>query len=157
MRTYTYIHIIHIQIFFVYYFWNLFCLYILFFAHADALAKSLSDLMELVKLLREDIANQRQEISYLRRLLENCAGCKEPSSSSLRLEPTCRNANPCYPGEPVFAKQYMKTDNISVDILTYLYIIHTYTQMPIGVWNECRMTKIYGFVTTCRCWVPRNG
>uniref|UniRef100_A0A034VND1 Thrombospondin-4 n=1 Tax=Bactrocera dorsalis TaxID=27457 RepID=A0A034VND1_BACDO len=64
----------------------------------DALAKSLSDLMELVKLLREDIANQRQEIAYLRRLLENCAGCKEPSSSSLRLEPTCRNANPCYPG-----------------------------------------------------------
>lgn len=84
-------------------------IYIFFFIHTDALAKSLSDLMELVKLLREDIANQRQEISYLRRLLENCAGCKEPnsggSSSSLRLEPTCRNANPCYPGEPIFVMQ----------------------------------------------------
>ncbi|XP_037959915.1 uncharacterized protein LOC119689209 isoform X2 [Teleopsis dalmanni] len=63
----------------------------------DALAKSLSDLMALVKLLREDIAHQRQEIAYLRMLLENCAGCKEPSNN-IRVEPTCRTSNPCYPG-----------------------------------------------------------
>ncbi|XP_037824984.1 cartilage oligomeric matrix protein isoform X1 [Lucilia sericata] len=65
----------------------------------DALAKSLSDLMALVKLLREDIAHQRQEISYLRMLLENCAGCKEPKGdNNIRIEPTCRTSNPCYPG-----------------------------------------------------------
>lgn len=56
--------------------------------------------MALVKLLREDIAHQREEIAYLRKLLENCAGCKEPTASNnLRIEPTCRSSNPCYPGE----------------------------------------------------------
>ncbi|KAH8377867.1 hypothetical protein KR093_007592 [Drosophila rubida] len=65
----------------------------------DALARSLSDLLALVKLLREDVAHQRQEIAYLRMLLENCAGCKEPSGdNNIRLEPNCRTANPCYPG-----------------------------------------------------------
>lgn len=67
---------------------------------ADALARSLSDLLALVKLLREDVAHQRQEIAYLRMLLENCAGCKEPSGDNhIRLEPNCRTANPCYPGK----------------------------------------------------------
>lgn len=66
----------------------------------DALAKSLSDLMALVKLLREDIAYQRQEIAYLRMLLENCAGCKEPKGDNdIRIETTCRTSNPCYPGK----------------------------------------------------------
>lgn len=66
----------------------------------DALARSLSDLLALVKLLREDIAHQRQEIVYLRMLLENCAGCKEPSGDNhIRVEPNCRNANLCYPGK----------------------------------------------------------
>ncbi|XP_036675876.3 cartilage oligomeric matrix protein isoform X1 [Drosophila suzukii] len=65
----------------------------------DALARSLSDLLALVKLLREDVAHQRQEIAYLRMLLENCAGCKNPlSDNQLRIEPDCRTANPCYPG-----------------------------------------------------------
>ncbi|KAH8251380.1 hypothetical protein KR032_010245 [Drosophila birchii] len=66
----------------------------------DALARSLSDLLALVKLLREDVAHQRQEIAYLRMLLENCAGCKNPLSgdNQLRLEPDCRSANPCHPG-----------------------------------------------------------
>ncbi|XP_005177429.1 cartilage oligomeric matrix protein isoform X1 [Musca domestica] len=63
----------------------------------DALAKSLSDLMALVKLLREDIAHQRQEIAYLRMLLENCAGCKETKGDN-DIQPTCRTSNPCYPG-----------------------------------------------------------
>ncbi|XP_004522857.1 cartilage oligomeric matrix protein isoform X1 [Ceratitis capitata] len=69
----------------------------------DALAKSISDLMALVKLLREDIAHQREEIAYLRKLLENCAGCKEPTANNnLRIEPTCRTSNPCYPGVDCF-------------------------------------------------------
>lgn len=59
--------------------------------------------MALVKLLREDIAHQRQEIAYLRMLLENCAGCKEPKGdNNIRIEPTCRTSNPCYPGKFVF-------------------------------------------------------
>jgi len=67
----------------------------------DALARSLSDLLALVKLLREDVAHQRQEIAYLRMLLENCAGCKNPltTDNQLRIEPDCRSANPCYPGK----------------------------------------------------------
>lgn len=74
----------------------------------DALARSLSDLLALVKLLREDIAHQRQEIVYLRMLLENCAGCKEPSGDNhIRVEPNCRNANPCYPG-----KRHTQTQSI---------------------------------------------
>lgn len=60
----------------------------------DALTKSLSDLMALVKLLREDISHQRKEIAYLRTLIENCAGCKP---EELKVA-TCRTANPCYPG-----------------------------------------------------------
>lgn len=59
----------------------------------DTLSKSLSDLMALVKLLREDISNQRKEIAYLRTLIENCAGCKP---DELKVA-SCRNANPCYP------------------------------------------------------------
>lgn len=54
--------------------------------------------MALVKLLREDIAHQRQEVAYLRMLLENCAGCNEPKGDN-NIEPTCRTSNPCYPGE----------------------------------------------------------
>lgn len=67
----------------------------------DAITKSLSDLLALIKLLREDIANQRQEIAYLRMLLENCAGCKE-QSNAIHVEPTCRTSNPCYPGVECF-------------------------------------------------------
>jgi len=71
----------------------------------DALARSLSDLLALVKLLREDVAHQRQEIAYLRMLLENCAGCKNPlSDNQLRIEPDCRSANPCYPGKCDYPK-----------------------------------------------------
>lgn len=81
-------------------FFIFFLLFFFFFFIADALAKSISDLMALVKLLREDIAHQREEIAYLRKLLENCAGCKEPTANNnLRIEPTCRTSNPCYPGE----------------------------------------------------------
>ncbi|XP_068140578.1 cartilage oligomeric matrix protein isoform X2 [Drosophila tropicalis] len=64
----------------------------------DALARSLSDLIALVKMLREDVAHQRQEIAYLRMLLENCAGCKEPHNSENLIRVDCRTANPCYPG-----------------------------------------------------------
>ncbi|KAH8403240.1 hypothetical protein KR222_008894 [Zaprionus bogoriensis] len=65
----------------------------------DALARSLSDLLALVKLLREDVAHQRQEIGYLRMLLENCAGCKEPHGDNIiRVESQCRTTNPCFPG-----------------------------------------------------------
>lgn len=72
----------------------------------DALARSLSDLLALVKLLREDVAHQRQEIAYLRMLLENCSGCKNPLTpdNQLRLE-DCRSANPCYPGKIHFSKK----------------------------------------------------
>lgn len=59
---------------------------------ADALMKIIQDLVALVKQLRDDIAYQRGEISHLRTLIENCAGCKEPTQH------TCHTANPCYPG-----------------------------------------------------------
>lgn len=60
--------------------------------HTDALMKIIQDLVALVKQLRDDIAYQRGEISHLRTLIENCAGCKEP------IQQSCHNANPCYSG-----------------------------------------------------------
>lgn len=54
--------------------------------------KIIQDLVALVKQLRDDIAYQRGEISHLRTLIENCAGCKEPAPQN------CHNANPCFHG-----------------------------------------------------------
>lgn len=62
------------------------------FVKTDALMKIIQDLVALVKQLRDDIAYQRGEISHLRTLIENCAGCKEPAPQN------CHNANPCYSG-----------------------------------------------------------
>lgn len=55
----------------------------------------MQELIVLVKQLREDVAHQRNEITHLRSLIENCAGCKE------RPEPvreTCKTHSPCFPG-----------------------------------------------------------
>lgn len=58
------------------------------------MTRTLSELLALVKQLREEVGQQRNEISYLRQLIENCAGCKEQSAP---LRDTCQS-NPCYPG-----------------------------------------------------------
>lgn len=59
------------------------------------MTRTLSELLALVKQLREEVGQQRNEIAYLRQLLENCAGCKEPAAP---LRDTCASNNPCYPG-----------------------------------------------------------
>lgn len=48
-----------------------------------------------MKQLRDDIAHQRSEISHLRNLLENCAGCKETSQP---IRDNCQSTNPCFQG-----------------------------------------------------------
>lgn len=63
--------------------------------YLDALTRAVNDLMALVKQLRDDIAHQRNEINHLRRLIENCAGCKE---SPQPVRENCQNANPCFQG-----------------------------------------------------------
>lgn len=61
----------------------------------DALTKAVQDLIVLVKQLREDVAHQTAEINHLRRLIENCAGCREPVQINRE---NCQNANPCFEG-----------------------------------------------------------
>lgn len=65
------------------------------FQFADALTKAVQDLIALVKQLREDVAHQTVEINHLRRIIENCAGCREPVP--IKRE-NCQNANPCFEG-----------------------------------------------------------
>lgn len=62
---------------------------------ADALTKAVQDLIALVKQLREDVAHQTGEINHLRRLIENCAGCREPLQITRE---NCQNSNPCFEG-----------------------------------------------------------
>lgn len=60
------------------------------------MSRSLSELVSLVKQLRDEVGQQRNEVSYLRQLLENCAGCQTQRREQLR--ESCQANNPCYPG-----------------------------------------------------------
>lgn len=62
------------------------------------MTKSLSELVSLVKQLRDEVGQQRNEVSYLRNLMENCAGCQPNSSRREQLRESCQANNPCYPG-----------------------------------------------------------
>lgn len=61
----------------------------------DIMSKAIQDLLALVKLLREEVAHQTNEINHLRRLIENCAGCRETAPI---IKENCDNSNPCYDG-----------------------------------------------------------
>lgn len=66
--------------------------------HGDCdenLAKSLNDLIAMVRELREEVKRQREEIQHLQSLIENCAGCQK--SSELPRD-SCQQYNPCFPG-----------------------------------------------------------
>lgn len=60
------------------------------------MSKAIQDLLALVKLLREEVAHQTNEINHLRRLIENCAGCRE--TSQMVVKENCDNLNPCFDG-----------------------------------------------------------
>jgi thrombospondin 2/3/4/5 len=66
---------------------------------SENLLRGINDLIALVKQLRDDVARQHAEITRLRTLIENCAGCQE--GAALRMPPsdTCQFANPCFPGK----------------------------------------------------------
>lgn len=59
------------------------------------MSKAIQDLLALVKLLREEVAYQTNEINQLRRLIENCAGCRETATVTRE---NCDNLNPCFEG-----------------------------------------------------------
>lgn len=59
------------------------------------MSKAIQDLLQLVKLLREEVAHQTNEINHLRRLIENCAGCRETTPI---IKENCDTFNPCYDG-----------------------------------------------------------
>lgn len=59
------------------------------------MSKAIQDLLALVKLLREEVAHQTNEINHLRRLIENCAGCRETVPI---IKENCDNLNPCFEG-----------------------------------------------------------
>lgn len=66
--------------------------------HGDCdenLAKSLNELIAMVRELREEVKRQREEIQHLRSLIENCAGCQR---SPEPLRESCQHNNPCFPG-----------------------------------------------------------
>lgn len=60
------------------------------------MSKAIQDLLALVKLLREEVAHQTNEISNLRRLIENCAGCRD--TAPIQPKENCDNSNPCFEG-----------------------------------------------------------
>lgn len=60
------------------------------------MSKAIQDLLALVKLLREEVAHQTSEINHLRRLIENCAGCRD--IPQLVTKENCDNSNPCFEG-----------------------------------------------------------
>lgn len=66
------------------------------FLSTDIMSKAIQDLLALVKLLREEVAHQTNEINHLRRLIENCAGCRETLPSIPK--ENCDTLNPCYDG-----------------------------------------------------------
>lgn len=68
-----------------------------FLVCTDLISKAIQDLLALVKLLREEVAHQSSEISHLRRLIENCASCREPEPIHIVKE-NCDTANPCFTG-----------------------------------------------------------
>lgn len=66
--------------------------------HGDCdenLARSLNELITMVRELREEVRRQREEIQQLRSLIENCAGCQKAPE---QLRESCQNNNPCFPG-----------------------------------------------------------
>lgn len=67
------------------------------FPSIDIMSKAIQDLLALVKLLREEVAHQTSEINHLRRLIENCAGCRE-SEPQITIKENCDNSNPCFEG-----------------------------------------------------------
>uniref|UniRef100_A0AAG5CPB1 Thrombospondin n=1 Tax=Anopheles atroparvus TaxID=41427 RepID=A0AAG5CPB1_ANOAO len=65
--------------------------------HGDCdenILKLLGELLKLVKELKEEVKGQRHEITYLRGLIENCAGCQQAQP----LRENCQYSNPCFPG-----------------------------------------------------------
>lgn len=66
----------------------------------DSMSKSVSELISLVKQLRDEVGQQRNEISYLRQLMENCVGCQPKPHHDRReqLRESCQANSPCYPG-----------------------------------------------------------
>lgn len=66
------------------------------------MTKSLAELVVLVKQLRDEVGHQRNEISHLKKLIENCAGCKTQQQRPEPLRASCDSHNPCYPGESEF-------------------------------------------------------
>lgn len=66
-----------------------------FLTFIDIMSKAIQDLLALVKLLREEVAHQTNEINHLRRLIENCAGCRETVPT---VRENCDNLNPCFEG-----------------------------------------------------------
>lgn len=66
--------------------------------HGDCdenLARSLNELIQMVRELREEVRRQREEIQQLRSLIENCAGCQKAPT---QLRESCQHNNPCFPG-----------------------------------------------------------
>lgn len=106
------------------------------------MTKSLSEIVSLVKQLRDEVGQQRNEISYLRQLIENCAGCQHNRRESLR--ESCQANNPCYPGMNVGGtanEQIQKSSFCSRDYLNKIFFIFSSFRGPVLrylIWHQMR-------------------
>ncbi|XP_076645729.1 thrombospondin isoform X2 [Halictus rubicundus] len=63
------------------------------------IAKTLNELIEVTKRIWREIELNRMETQHLRRLIENCAGCRErPVTTTTPAPSTCDYKSPCFPG-----------------------------------------------------------
>lgn len=61
----------------------------------ESLVKAIGELKGVIVSLREDVGKQRQEINYLRSLIESCHACNAVSAPLIQ---SCATHNPCFPG-----------------------------------------------------------
>ena len=58
--------------------------------------KGISELTDLVRSIKQEMAYQNAEVKHIQSLIENCAACQTITEVNHN---TCQYANPCFQGE----------------------------------------------------------
>lgn len=89
--------------------------------------KAIGELKGVIVSLREDVGKQRQEINYLRSLIESCHACNAAPAPLIQ---TCASHNPCFPGNN---KRYYR---ISLSFIRHINIKHATIQNNYDYYNK---------------------